>query len=237
RRQHGKVGVDRDPTPQLAEVVVEARPRFVGHKVEVDVLTVGESEHAVCALAEVIGKRVDRRVELRGRDCLCLAPCDETFTERTRPWQHGIDAMLCVGDLVVIDAGGTDAVALLDFLHEADRLAREAPRSHEQTECLPSDPPTPMCVDVVAAVAAVEVRDEAPRVSRELRRIRFRLGSNPLRQLRWPVVGIHETVEQTSEPEPELDVPLDDVEALHRSATLSVDSVSPWTSKLWNMRR
>ena len=45
-RQHGQVGVDGDPAAQVAEVVVEARPRLVGDEVEVDVLAVGQPERA-----------------------------------------------------------------------------------------------------------------------------------------------------------------------------------------------
>ena len=70
RRQHREVGVDRDATVQVAEVVVEARPRLVGDELEVDVFAFGQSEQPVGALAEVVRQRLDRGVELVGRDRL-----------------------------------------------------------------------------------------------------------------------------------------------------------------------
>ena len=44
--QHRQVEVDGHPAAQVAEVVVEPRPRLVGHQLPVDVLAVGQAERA-----------------------------------------------------------------------------------------------------------------------------------------------------------------------------------------------
>ena len=61
-----KVGVDLDPRPGPAEVVVEAAPRLAGDKFELDALPLGQAEHEPGPFPEVLGNRGDRRVEAVG---------------------------------------------------------------------------------------------------------------------------------------------------------------------------
>ena len=66
---------------------------------------VGESEQPVSAGPKVVGQRADGRIELGGIDGLPFPPSDESIRQRTRTRQHGIDATVRLGDLVVVHPG------------------------------------------------------------------------------------------------------------------------------------
>ena len=56
RRQHGEIGVDGHSALQITQVVVEARPGFIRHELELDVLPLGQAEESISALTEILRK-------------------------------------------------------------------------------------------------------------------------------------------------------------------------------------
>ena len=124
--QHGEIHVDRHPALQPAQVVVEAGPGLVGDELEVDVLTFRQPELSVGPLAQILGERVDGRLQLVDRYRLRLAPLDVPVAQRTRTGQDLVEATVGLGEVLVRYPPGTDAVARLDLVGVADRLAREA---------------------------------------------------------------------------------------------------------------
>ncbi len=154
-RQHREVGVDHDPAVQITEVVVEPGPRLVLDEVEVDVLALRQAEQALGAVTEVVSERVDRGRDLVARHRLRLAPRDQPLTERTASGQDGVDAPGGRRDRVVVDAGRANPVAPLHFVEEADGLAREPLRRHEQPVHLTAHPSPAVGVEIT--VAGVEI--------------------------------------------------------------------------------
>ena len=164
--EHRQVGVDHDPAAQVAEVVVEARPRLVGDEVEVDVLALGQAEEPVGALAEVLGERVDGRAQLLDGHGLRLAPGDEALGERARAGQDLVEGAVGLLEDRLVDLAGPDAVAALDLVGERDVDPRQLLGRGVQADDLGPQPAAPVGLVahagrlLVDGCAGVEVGDE-----------------------------------------------------------------------------
>jgi len=179
------------------------------------VLALRQAEQALGALAQVVGQRSDRRLQPVGRHGVGLAPGDVAATQRAVARQHGVEPAVGGGEVVLGHGGGAGAVALLDLVEVGDRLAGQPAGAGAQSERLgPQPAPAPRVERVGAgagAVAGVEVGHDPSGLGRQLGRGPRRLGADPGRQLGRAVVGVDEAVDVTPQPQPEREVPLDEV--------------------------
>ena len=148
---------------------------------------------------------------------MCLAPGDVPLAQRRAAigGQDLVETPVCGRELVIVDEPGAGAVARLDLVEVADagpgQLAGARPEAHG----LGPDPPAAPGVDLVGTVTRIEVGDQAAGVGRQLRRRARRLGRGPGGQLGRAVVGVDEPVDVAAEPQPELQVAVDDAGLSH----------------------
>ena len=165
RAQHGQIGVDRHTTAKTAEVVVEARPRLVGHELPVDALTVGQPEESSRALAKVLGQRMKRGVQLLDRHGLGLTPRDVPLGERTTTGHDLVEPSVRGRELRFVDERRAHAVAALDLVDVLDRLAGQLLGRRLQADQLGPQPTAPVGVELGLASATVELGDQRGRAS------------------------------------------------------------------------
>ncbi len=86
------VGVDRDRRAVVAKVVVETRPRLIGHYLVLDRFGVGERVIGADPVAQRAGERLDAFGQPLGRDFLADAVCVHPVGQRTVTTQHLVEA-------------------------------------------------------------------------------------------------------------------------------------------------
>jgi hypothetical protein len=126
-----------------------------------------------------------------------------------------VEAPVGGSELVVVHEPGAGAVARLDLVEVADVGARQLAGAGPEAHGLGPDPASPPGIELVGAIARIEVGDQATGVRGQLRGPARRLGLGPAGQLGRAVVGIDEPVDVAAEPQPELQVPLDDAGVSH----------------------
>jgi hypothetical protein len=146
-----------------------------------------------------------------------LAPGDVSLAQRGAAigGQDLVEASVGGGELVVVHERRAGAVARLDLVEIADVRPRQLAGAGPEAHGLGPDPAPAPGIELVGTFARIEVGDQAAGVGGQLSGRARRPGLGPAGELGRAVVGIDEPVDVAAEPQPELQIALDDAGLSH----------------------
>ena len=125
RRQLLDVGIDGDRRAVIAEVVVEARPRLVGHHLVLNGFGVGKRILGADPVAQRAGERRDAFGQPLGRDFFAFAVRRHPVGQRTAATQRLVEPDMRPAVRLVVTLADTHVEVVVHLVDETDLLSGE----------------------------------------------------------------------------------------------------------------
>ena len=214
-----EVGIDRHPRAVATLVVVESRPRFVGHHLVDDMLGIRQRVGDAHNIAQCAGKRVDTFLKALRRQFLTLAVGRDPLVQRTGTAEHLVEARM--GGAVAIRGAGADldVEVVAHLVDESDVLPGELACSARQRLQVRGNEPGPLLGEAGGGMRVAghlrQLAEQGLRADGERGRVRGGLIGDLPAQPGVAGEGVHVALLDAVEPQAEQEVFANEAVGLH----------------------